>query len=107
MAVTLRLVRQGRRHRPFYRLRASDSRTAPTGRFLEELGTIDPLEKDNKKQVILKQERIAYWLGQGATVSPTVKSLLKKHGVGGSAETEVAAVSAAVSAEAEAEGATE
>ncbi len=67
MAVTLRLVRKGRRHRPFYRLRASDSRTAPTGRFLEELGTVDPLEKDNKKQVILKQERIEYWLGQGAT----------------------------------------
>ncbi len=95
MAVTLRLVRKGRRHRPFYRLRASDSRTAPTGRFLEELGIVDPLERDDKKQVVLKRERIEYYLGLGATVSPTVKSLLKKHGVGGgAAKTEVAAASA-------------
>ncbi len=82
MSVSLRLVRQGRRHRPFFRLRVSDSRTAPTGRFLEELGTVDPLEEDPNKQAVLKKERIEYWLSHGAKVSPTVGSLLKKHGIG-------------------------
>ena len=46
MAVKLRLVRLGRRHRAFFRLRAGDERYPPTGRFLEELGCVDPLEKD-------------------------------------------------------------
>lgn len=82
MSVSLRLVRLGRRHRPFYRLRASESRTTTTGRFLEELGRVDPLEKDLSKQVVLKKERIEYWLSQGAKVSSTVGSLLKKHGIG-------------------------
>ncbi len=82
MAVTLRLVRLGRRHRPFFRLRAADKRTTPTGRFLEELGLVNPFEKDASKKVVLKKERIEHWLSQGAETSPTVKSLLKKHGVG-------------------------
>ncbi len=81
MAVTLRLVRLGRRNRPFYRLRASDSRSATTGRFLEELGFVDPLEKDPSKQVVIKKERIEYWLGQGAKTSDTVRTLLRKQGV--------------------------
>ncbi len=82
MAVTLRLVRLGRRHRPFYRLRVSDSRFAPTGRFIEELGTLDPLQKDVAKQAVLKRDRIEHWLGVGATTSETVRSLLKKHDIG-------------------------
>ncbi len=86
MAVALRLVRLGRRHRPFYRLRVSDSRNAPTGRFIEELGTVDPLEKDESKAVVLKKERIEHWLQHGATPSETVKNLLKKHGVGAPAQ---------------------
>jgi small subunit ribosomal protein S16 len=86
MAVALRLVRLGRRNRAFFRLRAADSRCAPTGRFLEELGTVDPLEKDPSKQVVLKKERIEHWLKTGATPSETVRSLLKKHGIGKTAE---------------------
>lgn len=81
MAVTLRLVRLGRRNRPFYRLRASDSRNPATGRFIEELGYVDPLEKEASRQVVLKKERIAYWLKMGATTSSTVKTLLKKQKV--------------------------
>ena len=81
MAVAIRLVRLGRRHRAFFRLRVSDSRFAPTGRFLEEVGTVDPIVKDPNKKVVLKKERIEYWLGQGARVSSTVNSLLKRHGV--------------------------
>lgn len=82
MAVSLRLVRMGRRNRAFFRLRAGDSRAAPSGRFLEELGSLDPLAKDPGKQVVLKKDRIEYWIRQGARVSPTVQSLLKKHGIG-------------------------
>jgi small subunit ribosomal protein S16 len=81
MAVKLRLVRLGRRHRAFFRLRAGDERCAPTGRFIEELGFVDPLVKDKTKQAVLKKERIEHWLSQGAKVSPTVRSLLSRHGI--------------------------
>lgn len=79
MAVCLRLVRLGRCNRSFFRLRAADSRHATTGPFIEELGHLDPIEKDVNKQAVLKRERIEYWLKQGAKLSPTVRSLLKKH----------------------------
>jgi len=82
MAVVLRLVRRGRRNRAFFRLRAADERTAASGRFLEELGYVDPIEKDPAKRESLKKERIEYFLSRGARVTPTVKDLLKKHGIG-------------------------
>lgn len=81
MAVTLRLVRLGRRNRAFFRIRASDSRDAPGGRFIEEVGHVDPLLKDKEKQVVLKKDRIEHWLKQGAVASPTVSQLLKAHGI--------------------------
>ena len=81
MAVTMRMVRLGRRNRAFFRIRVSDSRTAPTGRFIEEVGFVDPLVSDPEKSVGLNKERIEYWLGKGATVSETVRSLLRKHDV--------------------------
>ncbi len=81
MAVTLRLVRLGRCHRNFFRLRAADSRHATTGPFIEELGFVDPTQKDATHQINLNKERIEYWLSKGATVSPTVKSLLKKQAI--------------------------
>ena len=82
MAVKLRLVRLGRRHRAFFRLRVGDERFAPTGRFIEEVGYVDPLSKDAAKQVVLKKDRIEHWLEKGAKVSPTVRTLLVKHGIG-------------------------
>lgn len=82
MAVTLRLVRLGRRNRAFFRLRVADSRFAADGRFLEDLGTVDPIEKDKAKQVVLHKDRIEYWLGRGARPSDTVRSLLKNNGIG-------------------------
>jgi small subunit ribosomal protein S16 len=81
MAVTLRLVRMGRRNRSFFRLRVSDSRFAAGGRFLEEVGIVDPITKDAKKQVVLDGDRIKFWLERGATTSDTVRSLLKKNGI--------------------------
>jgi small subunit ribosomal protein S16 len=82
MAVSLRLVRFGRRNRACFRLRAADSRFAPTGRFIEDLGWLDPVQKDPKKQASLDKERIEHWLDAGAKVTATVQALLKSHGIG-------------------------
>jgi small subunit ribosomal protein S16 len=71
----------GRRHQPFYRLGAIDSRSPRDGRVIEELGSYDPVEKDEGKQVRLKRERIEYWLSQGAQPSDTVRRLLQRSGI--------------------------
>lgn len=81
MAVKLRLKRFGRRHRPFYRLNAMDARSARDSRPIEELGHYDPLEPDQEKAVVLKQDRVKYWLSVGAQPSDTVRSLLRKSGI--------------------------
>ncbi|MBN1347281.1 MAG: 30S ribosomal protein S16 [Phycisphaerae bacterium] len=81
MAVRLRLKRMGRRHRPFYRINAVDSRKPRDGKSIEELGFYDPVEKDQAKQLRLNQERIEYWLSQGAIPSDTVRELLVKSGI--------------------------
>ncbi|MCB9853772.1 MAG: 30S ribosomal protein S16 [Phycisphaerales bacterium] len=77
----MRLVRLGRRHRAYFRVRVADDRFAPTGRFLEELGHVDPFEKDASKRETLNRERIEHWLGLGATVSDSVASILKRNGI--------------------------
>ena len=77
----LRLKRMGRRHRPFYRISALDSRRPRDGRVLEELGYYDPLAKDEAKQVKINTERVKYWLKQGAQPSDTVGNLLRKNGI--------------------------
>lgn len=79
--VRLRLKRFGRTHRPYYRLDAMDIRTKRDGKPIEELGTYDPLEKDESKQVKINAERVNYWLSVGAQPTPTVRSLLKRAGV--------------------------
>lgn len=79
--VKIRMKRLGRRHRPFYRINAMDSREPRDGRVLEALGHYDPMEKDVEKQVVLKEERIRYWLSKGAQASDTVGNLLKKRGI--------------------------
>lgn len=76
--VRLRLKRMGRRHRPFYRLAAVDSRKARDSRVIEELGHYDPLQKDEAKQVLLNNERVSYWLSVGAQPSDTVRGLIKR-----------------------------
>ena len=70
MAVRIRLARGGAKKRPFYRIVAADARSPRDGRFLERLGSYDPLLKgDDEKRVVLNEERIRYWLSQGAKVS--------------------------------------
>ena len=88
MAVKIRLKRLGRRHRPFYRIGAFDTRTARDGRCLEELGTYDPQNKNEDQQVTLKVDRIVHWLQQGALPTETVASILKRMNVSRDAEVE-------------------
>ena len=78
MAVRLRLKRFGRRHRPSYRVAAMDVRAQRDGRVIEELGFYDPIARDEAKQLVLKQERIDYWLSVGAQPTDTVRRLIER-----------------------------
>ncbi len=79
MPVKIRLARHGAKKKPFYRIVAADGRSPRDGRFLENLGTYDPLK--DPAQVVLKAERVQYWIDQGAIPTDTVKSILKREGV--------------------------
>ena len=78
MAVKIRLARHGAKKRPFYRIVVADNKSPRDGKFLENVGTYNPLQ--DPVGVVLKQDRIRYWIDQGAILSDTVKSLLKKEG---------------------------
>lgn len=82
MAVRLRLKRFGRTHHAVYRLGAFDSRTPRDGRVLEELGTYAPCNKNKDEQLQLEADRIEEWLDKGALPTETVRSLLRKQGIG-------------------------
>jgi small subunit ribosomal protein S16 len=79
MAVKIRLARHGAKKRPFYRIVVADNESPRDGRFLEKVGTYNPLQ--DPAEVTLKADRIQYWLDLGATPTNTVKNLLKKEGV--------------------------
>jgi small subunit ribosomal protein S16 len=81
MAVKIRMTRMGRRHRPFFRINAVESRNPRDGRILEKLGHYDPLEKDKAKQIVLNTERIKYWLDNGAIPSDTISEILLRQGI--------------------------
>jgi small subunit ribosomal protein S16 len=81
MAVKLRMTRMGRRHRPFFRINAIESRVPRDGRIIEKLGHYDPIEKDPAKQIVLDTERVKYWLDQGAIPSETVSQILLRQGI--------------------------
>ncbi|MFA5552940.1 MAG: 30S ribosomal protein S16 [Phycisphaerae bacterium] len=81
MAVKIRMTRMGRRHRPFFRINAIESKMPRDGRILEKLGHYDPIEKDESKQLILNIERVKYWLEKGAVPSDTVSQLFLKQGI--------------------------
>jgi small subunit ribosomal protein S16 len=69
----------GRKHRPFFRIVAIDSRQPRDGRYLEELGTYDPMVAKTDDRVKLVPDRIKYWLSQGALASEKVTVLFKKY----------------------------
>ena len=82
MALAIRLSRGGRKALPFYRIVVADKRMARDGRYIEKLGTYNPLLQDNNDQrVVLVKERIEYWLKQGAEPSERVAMFLGKAGM--------------------------
>jgi len=81
MAVTIRLKREGRRNRAFFRIGAFDSRTPRDGKSIEILGHYNPIETDDSKKVVVDAERIRYWFDQGAIPSDSVLTLLKPLGI--------------------------
>jgi small subunit ribosomal protein S16 len=82
MSVRIRLSRGGSKKRPFYRIVATPSATRRDGRFLEKLGTYDPLlPHDHPDRVKIDEERVRHWLGQGASPSDRVARFLDAAGV--------------------------
>ncbi len=76
MPVKIRLARGGRKKRPFYSIVVAHSEAPRDGRFIEKIGTYNPLPED--AQVVIKKERLEYWLQQGAKPTDTVNSLIRK-----------------------------
>lgn len=83
MSVKIRMKKMGRKHRPFFRICAIDSRQPRDGRVLEELGTYDPLVSDTDARVTLRADRVSYWIGKGAQPSDKVRIFIKKYGLEG------------------------
>ena len=82
MAIALRLSRGGAKKRPYYRIVAADSRYPRDGRYLEQIGTYNPLlAKDDEKRVQLNEDRAKYWLGVGAQPSDRVARFLDAAGI--------------------------
>ena len=79
MAVRIRLSRHGRKKVPFYRLVVADSHSPRDGRFIEELGTYDPMK--DPAEIRINEESAVKWLRNGALPSYTARALLKKAGV--------------------------
>lgn len=78
MSVKIRLARYGAKKKPYYRIVVAPIDAPRDGRFLEQVGTYDPLKKP--AAVTLRQDRVQEWLDKGAMPTATVKSLLKKEG---------------------------
>ena len=79
MSVKIRLARHGAKKKPYYRIVVADSESPRDGRYLEALGSYNPLQ--DPAEVTLKADRVKYWIDQGAMPSDTVKSILKKEGL--------------------------
>ena len=76
MAVRIRLTRMGRKKKPFYRIVAASSEAKRDGKFLEVVGTYDPMQEP--AGIKIHQDKLQYWLDQGATPTDTVKSLISQ-----------------------------
>ncbi len=79
MAVKIRLRRIGAKKNPFYRVIIADERSPRNGRFIEEIGTYNPMTEP--AEVKIDAEKAKKWLGNGAQPTETVRSLLKKSGI--------------------------
>ncbi len=82
MSLRIRLARGGAKKRPFYRIVVADSRMPRDGRFIERIGSYNPmLPKDHPDRVVLKEERVRHWLGVGALPSDRVSRFLGAAGL--------------------------
>ena len=82
MSLRIRLSRGGAKKRPYYRIVVADSRFPRYGRFIEKLGTYNPLlPSDHESRVVLKEERVRHWISQGALPSDRVHRFLAKAGI--------------------------
>lgn len=79
MSVKIRLARHGAKKKPFYRIVVANIESPRDGRFLEVVGTYNPLP--DPAEVTLKSDRVKYWMEQGAEPTDTVRNLLKKQGI--------------------------
>ncbi len=78
MAVRIRLTRKGRKKHPFYRIVVADSEAPRDGKFLDVVGTYDPMQ--DPADIRIDTEKLASWIDRGAKPTGTVRSLIKKHG---------------------------
>jgi small subunit ribosomal protein S16 len=78
MSVKIRMKRVGAKNAPFYRVVVADSRSPRDGKFIEEIGTYQPLKKGDN--FVLNLDRANYWVSKGAQPSDTVASFIKKAG---------------------------
>ncbi len=76
--VTIRLARAGAKKRPFYHIVVTDSRNARDGRFIERLGFYNPIAVGGEEKLRINNERVSYWVSQGAKTSAAVTKLLKQ-----------------------------
>lgn len=81
MALKIRLARAGSKKRPFYHVVLADSRAPRDGRFLEELGSWNPMLPKDAKRFVLNEERIKYWLSKGAQPTDRVLRFLDQAGI--------------------------
>lgn len=79
MAVKLRLKRMGSKQKPYYRIVAADARSPRDGRFLEVVGTYNPVKSENTTTV--DEEKALAWLKKGALPTDTVRNILSDHGI--------------------------
>ena len=75
--VVIRLARGGAKKRPFYSVVVADSRKPATGRFIERVGFYDPKAPEGRESLRFSMDRVGYWQGQGAKLSPTVSRLVR------------------------------
>ena len=82
MALKIRLARGGAKKRPFYRIVVAEASAPRDGRYVERVGTYNPMvPKDHDQRLVLKNERITYWLGQGAQPTERVQKMLASAGL--------------------------
>ena len=82
MALKIRLARGGAKKRPFYRIVVAEASAPRDGRYVERVGTYNPMvPKDHEQRLTLKSERITYWLGQGAQPTERVQKMLAGAGL--------------------------